>query len=49
MTPNDIHMDQFLIHPSSKKLPSAADRNKYRDPQTDIRHKVRDLRRLSPK
>ena len=50
---NDIQpfilIDQCLVRPLSKKLPPSADRNKYRDPQTDSTQRVRNLRTGSPK
>lgn len=49
MTPNDsaIPIDQCVIQPSLEKLPSAADRNKHRDLQSD--RTQRDLGTLSSK
>jgi hypothetical protein len=40
---------QCLAQPSSEKLPPAADRDRYRDPQPYNMQKVRDLETLSPK
>jgi hypothetical protein len=42
-------MDQCLAQPSSEMFPPAADGRKYRDPQTDIIQKVRDLGTQSSK
>jgi hypothetical protein len=41
--------DQCLTQPSSQKLPSAADGNKYRDSRPDIMKRIKDLGPLSPK
>ena len=42
-------IEQCLAQPSSEKLPPAAGGNKYRDPQSDMMQRVKDLGTLSPK
>ena len=51
MTPNDslLFLYWCLILPSSQKLPPAASGNKFRDAQSDIIQKVRDIGPLGPK
>jgi hypothetical protein len=38
-------VQQCLIHPLSRKLPPAADGNRYRDPQSEIREREKERER----
>lgn len=51
MTPNGLflHSEQHIVQPPSETLPSAADENKYGEPQLDSEQGVRELGAPSPK